>query len=69
MAPMFFEFGDAINETAFATLDSSVLTNWNNTYTLGRNVFWGFAFIVIIGAMLYVYVWASRKEYVVRYRG
>jgi hypothetical protein len=68
MTPMFFEFGDAINETAFANMDPSVLTSWNNTYTLGRNMFWGFAFIIVIGAMLYVYVFASRKEYVVGYR-
>jgi len=67
-APVFFEFADAMNTTTYNMLGTSALTNWNASYTLGRNVFWGIVFIVLAGAVIYLYVWSQRKEYQVIFR-
>jgi len=68
LAPVFFEFADAMNETAYDALGVSVLPSWDANYALGVNVFWGFVFIVVAGVVLYLYVWAQRKEYQVVFR-
>jgi len=68
MAPAFFEFGEAVNETAYDMFTGSVLTRWNSNYALGKNVFWGLMFILVIGIGIYLYAWANRKEYTVMFR-
>jgi len=67
LAPAFFEFGDAMNDTAYDLLSGAILTKWDNNYAMGNNVFWGFMFILIIGVAIYLYTFANRKEYVVSY--
>lgn len=68
MAPAFFEFGEAVNETAYEMFSGNVLTRWNSNYALGKNVFWGFMFLLVIGIGIYFYAWANRKEYAVVFR-
>ena len=63
MAPVFFEFAEAMNRTAYNLLGASVLPSWDANYALGVNVFWGFIFIILAGVVIYLYVWSQKKEY------
>jgi len=68
MTPMFFEFADAVNKTATGLFSGSILTSWNSNYALGVNIYWGLVFIILLGVVIYLYVWAQRKEYQVMFR-
>lgn len=68
MAPVFFEFAEAVNNTAYDALDVSILSSWDANYALGLNIFWGIVFIILAGVVIYLYVWSQRKEYQVIFR-
>ena len=63
MAPVFFEFAEAVNRTAYDTLETSILPSWDANYALGINVFWGLIFMILAGVVIYLYVWSQRTEY------